>query len=656
MNSFLNKFTITQKLFLLSTVLLVIIALQSLLSYRSLMGVGEAFSNGEVISKNEQRVASIKPSVIQLRLDIKEYLMGHNQKNIADFEKEISSIYDSLDVLQKDILLKKSGDIIDSLSSIHQDLRSYEEAFKKIVVLESENLEIQKNSLTKNEILLEEHPNKILFNAFNDNDPMSGNSAANLLDRVLKFKLAISSYILHNDDAMLLHVKVLGEEIGNYANTIEMMVDNADSAQRLKIFKEAFVVYNQSFNSLSSNIQSRRTIVNSFFEEVGPRVVSTSEQLITKMQKLRSAVNEQVSSTISFAQISLIVLSVLSVLIGVMLSISVAHNIGHSLARISNLSKDLSEGEGDLTRRIHTNQIGVIRDLVSYFNLFIERIQNMIKEAISVGKMNLHVAKDLQLSASNVQRRIKEEVALVDEVSKDAQEAILDVNASVNIAKDAQEKMNEASLALSLAEKEMAGMMQNVNQSEAKEGALEKRFSLLQEHTAKIENIVLAIGDIADQTNLLALNAAIEAARAGEHGKGFAVVADEVRILAERTQTSLEDVNISIKSVIGMIGDATKGMNENKVIFKLLLDSSKVVQTKMSQVSFNMEEAKEVANKASDTSLFVGQRVTKIVSRFLHVKDLSTQNASNMNAIEVGFDRLSHDIAHLDSKLTMFKC
>lgn len=253
---------------------------------------------------------SVESSIIKLRLDMKEYMIVQDEKYLLDFDKEVRQLFMSFELLRNDNRLNET--LQQSVNSLIADLKTYEEIFKKIVVLERENSNIERTVFTKYNAILEEQPNKILFQSFDDNDPMSGNSSAYLLDSLLKYKLSVASYILNNNEFFLIRSKELRSEIDKHAGKIELVVENKESLKRIKIFKEAFTLYAEGFDTLSKNTQLKRVLLTQCFDDLMPKMIEDSEQL--RLGKGNVGMVENAWSE----KFSLVIFSALSFLLGMM--------------------------------------------------------------------------------------------------------------------------------------------------------------------------------------------------------------------------------------------------------------------------------------------------------------------------------------------------
>ena len=224
----------------------------------------------------------ITPTLMRLRLDVKEYLIVQDKKYIMDFEQESKRFLSLLDELES---ASKGTSASENIKTLRTDIQKFDALFKNIIALEEENLKIESTVFNQYNAILEEHPNRILFQSFTDNDPMSGNSAAHLLDASLKYKLAVASYSLNNNKFFLIRSNELKDEIQKHANKIELLVDNKESLKRIKSFKEAFGIYNQGFEHLTKNIQTKHLTVASAFEDVVPRMMNNSQALVFTLEK-----------------------------------------------------------------------------------------------------------------------------------------------------------------------------------------------------------------------------------------------------------------------------------------------------------------------------------------------------------------------------------
>ena len=257
----------------------------------------------------------------------------------------------------------------------------------------------------------------------------------------------------------------------------------------------------------------------------------------------------------------LVLMLIISTISVILFAVFFAKMLVKPIRLIIDRIKDIAQGEGDLTKRVDQNRGDEIGELGKWFNAFVAKIHDVIAEVSDATREVAAAATEIAASSDEMAAGMSEQSSQVMQISS----AIEEMSASVvEVARKSSEAASNASESGQVAQKggevvneTIAGM--NAISDAVTAGAAS--VTELGKRGEQIGEIIEVINDIADQTNLLALNAAIEAARAGEHGRGFAVVADEVRKLADRTTKATEEIAESIKAIQSETGEAVQRMN-----------------------------------------------------------------------------------------------
>ncbi len=309
----------------------------------------------------------------------------------------------------------------------------------------------------------------------------------------------------------------------------------------------------------------------------------------------------------------------------------------------------------DLTTKLHINTNDEIAHIAEGINKFLSEIRSLILSAKDSFSNAMGISSSLTDTTKEVNERIKEQTDTLKVFTDKLQENSKILNESEKEVESTFNNAQNASSSLSELEGKISTISKIINDDAQKGQDLALRLVQLNDEANQIKEILNIIKDIADQTNLLALNAAIEAARAGEHGRGFAVVADEVRKLAERTQKSLIEIDSTINVVVQSISEASSNMQENSRNINELTSEVDDIQRVLNSSIDVMNIAVKNTQKINSSMKSITISNIDIVHGIENLNELSTKNSENIKSINNSSKELEYSVKSLDTDLNKFK-
>ncbi|WP_417594084.1 methyl-accepting chemotaxis protein [Oceanospirillum sp.] len=471
-------------------------------------------------------------------------------------------------------------------------------------------------------------------------------------------------YGLTNDASE--HKKILetirfnDEKVAAAMNTMEQLADTGKIKADIREYQQRIDDYRKMQENYINLINSGR-IIMARKEMLGPmlapfnQIVSLLSRLQEDLEQEAIAIKEAEAERISgLIRLTSVVVAVITAFL-VMMSIMISRKVTRPLERLVNQMQAVEQG--DLSKRLNLQDFAKdeLGSAAHYFDRMQAGLSTLAKEINESVKTLEDTSSSLRNKVSETTGSLDTQRSEISQIAAATEQMQAGFSEVVQRTLDASEQSNQAK---NEAQESQSNIQKSVDQSEALAGALSQTAEVvlrLQEDSHSISVISEVIGNITEQTNLLALNAAIEAARAGEAGRGFAVVADEVRQLAQKTQASLSEISDIIESLQKHAGQAAEMMGNSEQqmqtglerirdagnSFGHILSASEQIAGMSTQIATATEEQTAVARDLSESVSAIHMASDRIADGALE-----TQTAC---------DALSQESDHLSQLAGRFK-
>ncbi len=469
---------------------------------------------------------------------------------------------------------------------------------------------------------------------------------------------------------------------GEYLGSVEFIQGlNSISKDLLKNNKiYSIVVMDKKYLNIATKLKKRPTIMGNFvvalkkgaydesFEKEMQNVTSYNSELKTKnffvvtypikdfsgnvvgyglIAKKLSILEEVVKQSESALLKQIIIMASVDIIMVIVLILIISRSVVKPIEKLTSRIKDLAEGEGDLTHRLEVNSKDEMGEMATYINIFMDKLQNiMLQLKLSIDD-TVNVVENIKKGSENITNTVTTQNELINNTKSYTYDIKNDLNVAQNSVTTTAEDIINTQKALQQTIEILNKMAQAITNNANNEVELASKVTSLADQTNQIKDIINIIKEIADQTNLLALNAAIEAARAGEHGRGFAVVADEVRKLAERTQKSLGEIDSGISIIVQGVMDSKNEIEKSATESQNITQTTEVLVEQTNETMQSLDNTIKLSEQAKQETKKIELNVNSLVS----TTEGLTKEAENTKKVSEEFNKISKQLDNVTLSL-----
>lgn len=572
-----------------------------------------------------------------MRLRVFDYYATGNEDILARFEQLETDFFKELSAAQQTI---KSADRVQLVAGIEEATLQYANVFKSELVPAKQQVkniiadELDQYGPTASEAL------RRAIDGVTNREPDSRLRVVleQLIHDTLMMRMASQRFFADGDESSETALGYAMEDISDALEFLDMDSVPDYVRQYFDTAIAALEKYQASVNELLVQQKAMIRTKEDRLDVLGPQITDMARNLEKEVfASLETVADEAEAETETALNLTLAAF-VASVVLGLVVALLMSRMMGNSVKRarseILGYLENIGNNEGDVSTRLTKGRPDEIGDFISAVNAFLETLEDIISRIVASSRRLSTESESLSGITNSTTANAEQQRDQVTQVSAAMQEMVSTSDEIASNTSDTDESARQAAELAGTGQETVSTAVKSVSRLAEQVEAGSKRIQRLEQESGEIGNVLDVIQAIAEQTNLLALNAAIEAARAGDAGRGFSVVADEVRGLAKRVQ----DSTVDIERIVSNLQSGAAG------------------------AVVDMSKAKQMASEASEEAGKSGAALSEIMAAVNRIVDMTTQVASateqqrataaemtqNVEASSSAIDKLTDDIAHVN--------
>ncbi|WP_245008213.1 methyl-accepting chemotaxis protein [Pseudoalteromonas piscicida] len=612
----LSKLRLSQQLSTSFGVMIVLMVALSSVAYIGLNGGYSNFVEYRSLARASNLASTLEANLLSLRINVLNYLKQQSKDDIEQFEQKVKLLHDALAEAKEALNQRESKQLIEKSETA---LVTYETAFREIMALYGRRNTVVHDGLDKIGPQMRKNISQLIESSIDMSDFEGLAAATHMQEKLLLGRLFVTKFLVSNqlDDYNRAMDELKQEKMFLTQSKSRFMNENAKNL--LFDIEQSGERYLDGVREVQDIITERNRLITEVLNINGQNIAEylarVKESIKERQDELGPIAQSESRKTVTI----IIAVSVVVILLGCFLSWYITRLIK---APIGGEPKEIAEvasriASGDLTIQFDRGESvsGIylaMRDMADKLKAIIAEIQSSTHALSSSSETLSAITSQSKQGADNQMEQLSHSAVSMNEMAATIAEITQSAQLAADAATDADSQSNSGVQVVVATQQAMEGLVGKIEN-------VSKTIENLEQETESVGSILDVIRGIAEQTNLLALNAAIEAARAGEQGRGFAVVADEVRSLASRTQKSTDEIQEMI----------SKLQNEAKRSVGMMRE--------------NVKDAKDTADKSAKTDEVL-QAISSSVST---IKDMNLQIASASEEQNTVTQQLSQSVTEI---------
>ncbi|ALO41728.1 HAMP domain-containing methyl-accepting chemotaxis protein [Pseudoalteromonas phenolica] len=632
--------------------MIALLCVVSLVSYFALSSGHTNFVEYRMNARDSNLSGRIQANLLMVRLNALKYLEDRSKKNVEEFNERFSLLSEL--IIQGKSQFKDPAKVRE-INDIQTKAEQYKDAFANVVKLFEQRDQIVSNDLDANGAEMRKSITKIIDRSASIKNTDLLHKSSKLQEALLLGRLYVSKFLINNSVEEYQRSLDEFDEVTRDAEKLKSILSNSSDIAAFNDFERRSKVYVEGIKKVQDIIISRNNIIDNSLNKIGPEIAEKIEKIKLASKNRQDEIGPQLQADSESAIVTIIVFSLIVIAVGLFLSYFISNlirkPIGGEPAEMEKIVQAVSQG--DLTYRFQNtgNETGIylaMREMVDKLNAMIAQVMQSTTQVTNTSKELNQITTQSKIGAEQQTDQLTQTATAMNQMAATVNEITQSAQMAADSALNADNDAVSGKAVVQATQQAMAELVEtmlNVSQT----------IENLEAETESVGSILDVIRGIADQTNLLALNAAIEAARAGEQGRGFAVVADEVRSLASRTQQSTEEIQVMISKLQNEAKRSVDSMRANMQGVEQTAEKTAKTEQVLETISHSVGTIKDMnvqIASASEEQNVVSQQISDSVQSVNEKAHDTMEGADQASQIA---DNLSHLASELDNIVKQFR-